>query len=465
MIHPPVPPAAWAAEGARVAGALAEVAAAVIVGRDAEAAALVAIGIARAQRQDRRCAIGDLTGGTGPLRVPGAMGLAECVRDGRPISEIARPLADDDRTFLLPAGDAAGDPIQIFTSPRWPRLIAGFREMDALLLLVATVDAPRLDALIAEVDGVVAVDLPVALTRGFPLLGTADRPEDELPPIPRSMPDLGTAQGVGAGRAGATGRAGAPPRRTGRRLGRRIALALVLGALATAAALSISRRRAATDAAGNAGPAPSGAGAASSAPTGAATSPSAGGSPASDDDREAPVRADTITLGAVVNPGDSARAATFAIELVAANTSSGANSALTTRGLRLPAPTLAPVPLGSDGRPWFRALTGAWRDRAEAEAFLADLRDRGLVRPTVGRVLRAPYALQLARGVPPEDVPAALAGWAERGVPAYALLQDDGRARIYVGAFETSGQSVLLAASLRDLGVAPVVAFRTGRTF
>lgn len=453
MIHPPVPPAAWAAEGARVAGALAEVAAAVIVGRDAEAAALVAIGIARAQRQDRRCAIGDLTGGTGPLRVPGAMGLAECVRDGRPISEIARPLADDDRTFLLPAGDAAGDPIQIFTSPRWPRLIAGFREMDALLLLVATVDAPRLDALIAEVDGVVAVDLPVALTRGFPLLGTADRPEDELPPIPRSMPDLGTAQGVGAGRAGATGWAGAPPRRTGRRLGRRIALALVLGGLATVAALNIAKRRAATADSGRTEPA---ADAAEEAATGAAA-------PA--DERDTPVRADTITLGAVVNPGDSARAATFAIELVAANTSSGANSALTTRGLRLPAPTLAPVPLGSDGRPWFRALTGAWRDRAEAEAFLADLRDRGLVRPTVGRVLRAPYALQLARGVPPEDVPAALAGWAERGVPAYALLQDDGRARIYVGAFETSGQSVLLAASLRDLGVAPVVAFRTGRTF
>lgn len=452
MIHPPVPPAAWAAEGARVAGALADVAAAVIVGRDAEAAALVAIGIARAQRQDRRCAIGDLTGGTGPLRVPGAMGLAECVRDGRPISEIARPLADDDRTFLLPAGDAAGDPIQIFTSPRWPRLIAGFREMDALLLLVATVDAPRLDALIAEVDGVVAVDLPVALTRGFPLLGTADRPEDELPPIPRGMPDLGTAQGVGAARDGASGRAGAPPRRTGRRLGRRIALALVLSGLATVAALNIAKRRAATADPGQTEPAD----VAEVAATGAA---------APEDERDAPVRADTITLGAVVNPGDSARAATFAIELVAANTSSGANSALTTRGLRLPAPTLAPVPLGSDGRPWFRALTGAWRDRAEAEAFLADLRDRGLVRPTVGRVLRAPYALQLARGVPPEDVPAALAGWAERGVPAYALLQDDGRARIYVGAFETSGQSALLAASLRDLGVAPVVAFRTGRTF
>jgi hypothetical protein len=179
----------------------------------------------------------------------------------------------------------------------------------------------------------------------------------------------------------------------------------------------------------------------------------------------APLQVDTLTLGAIVNPGDSAIAANFAVELVAANTPSGANSGLAMRGVELPAPTLAPVALGSDGRPWFRALTGAWRERGEAEAFLATLRARGLVRGNVGRVLRVPYALLLATGVSTEEVPAALAGWAARGVPAYALLQDDGRARLYVGAFETFDQSVLLASSLRDVGVAPRVAFRTGRTF
>ena len=67
------------------------------------------------------------------------------------------------------------------------------------------------------------------------------------------------------------------------------------------------------------------------------------------------------------------------------------------------------------------------------------------MRPNAGRVLRAPYALLLVRDVPTEEVPAALARWAERGIAAYALLQDDGRARLFVGAFETLDQSVLLA--------------------
>ena len=58
----------------------------------------------------------------------------------------------------------------------------------------------------------------------------------------------------------------------------------------------------------------------------------------------------------------------------------------------LPAPTLTPVPLGSDGRPWYRASLSA-------------------------------------------------------------------------GAVETPGQSVLAALSLRDIGVEPVLAFRTGRMF
>ncbi len=174
---------------------------------------------------------------------------------------------------------------------------------------------------------------------------------------------------------------------------------------------------------------------------------------------------DTITLGAVVNPDDSANASGFSVELVAANTPAGANSGLAMRGVKLPAPTLTPVLLGADGRPWYRALAGAWHARTEAEAFLATLRDRGLVRDDVGRVLRAPYALLLVEGMPPEQATAAISQWEARGIPAYALLQDDGRASLFAGAFETPGQSVLVALSLRDIGVEPVLAFRTGRTF
>lgn len=431
MIHPPVPPARWAAEGARAASALEAVASVLVVGREASAAALVAIGLARAQPGDRRTAIGDLAQGAGPLRVDGAPGLLDCIQDGRPVSEIARPLGGDDRVFLLPSGPPTTDQAALFASPRWPPLVAGFREVDALLLLVATADAPGLEALIAVVDGVVAVDLPTPVTRTWPVLATVDRPEEELPLL---TPGGSRAQ-----------RAARPARRRSR--ARRFAAGAVILSL-SAGAVAIGLRT----------PAQEGGGVAAAAlAEGAAVPEPPAETPA--------IVTDTLTLGEIVNPADSGIAADFAIELVAANTPAGANSGLVMRGLRLPAPTLAPVLIGSDGRPWYRALTGAWHDRAEAEAFLGSLRDRGLVRPRMGRVLRAPYAFVLASGVPRAEVEAALARWTAEGIAAYALLQDDGRARLYVGAFETLDQSVLLASSLRDLGVAPRLAFRTGRSF
>jgi hypothetical protein len=63
------------------------------------------------------------------------------------------------------------------------------------------------------------------------------------------------------------------------------------------------------------------------------------------------------------------------------------------------------------------------------------------------------------------EVPAALARWSARGVAAYALTQDDGRVRLLAGAFETPDQAAVLAVSLRDAGVPPLVVFRIGRMF
>jgi len=431
----PVSPEEWAAEGERVAGALEDVAAALVIGRDPRVAAQVALGIAKAQRGDRRVAIGDVAGDLPELRgAPDAPGLLECFRDGLPVSAIATPHLEDARLFILPSGNGPVAERLVLESARWPRLIAGFREVDALLLIVVPADAPGLPTLIAQVDGVIAVDLPPAVMRAWPLLATVDRPEAELPPLAPLPPH--------------------PKELARARLLRRLrvgTLALLVTALAGAASWWVINRAAAGAAAVAAGE-PS---------TAAADTPGAAGAPAA----SASSAADTITLGAVVNPEDSLRSSHFALELVAANTPAGANSSLAMRGQKLPAPTVSPVQLGADGRTWYRALTGAWRDRAEAEAFLVSLRDRGLVRQDVGRVLRAPYALLLAESVPPGAVPAALAQWEARGIGAYALLQDDGNARLFAGAFETPGQAVLLALSLRDAGAVPAVAVRTGRMF
>ncbi len=435
MTSDPVSPEEWAAEGERVAGALEDVAAALVIGRDPRIAAQVALGIAKAQRGDRRVAIGDVAGDLPELRgTPDAPGLLECFRDGLPVSAIATPHLDDARLFILPSGNGPVAERLVLESARWPRLIAGFREVDALLLIVVPADAPGLPTLIAQVDGVIAVDLPPAVMRAWPLLATVDRPEQELPPLAPLPPH--------------------PKELARTRLLRRLrvgTLALLVAALAGAASWWVIHRAAAGAAAVAAGE-PS---------IAAPDAPGSAGAPAA----ATGSTADTITLGAVVNPEDSLRSSHFALELVAANTPAGANSSLAMRGQRLPAPTVSPVQLGADGRTWYRALTGAWRDRAEAEAFLVSLRDRGLVRQDVGRVLRAPYALLLAESVPPGAVPAALAQWEARGIGAYALLQDDGNARLFAGAFETPGQSVLLALSLRDAGAVPVVAVRTGRMF
>lgn len=427
MIHPPVPPELWAAEGARNAGALDDVAAALVIGSDPGVAALVALAIARAQPGDRRVAVADLVGGLPGLEPAGpdpAPGLLDCVRDGLPVSAIARPLADDPRVFILPAGGPEVGTRLVLESARWPRLVAGFREVDALLLLVVRADAPGLGTLRSAMDGVVAVDLPPVVARAWPLLATVDRPEPELPPV-----------------------APIPERPAARRRGPRVAAAMAgLAALALTAWWGLAARspRAADGAAVADG------------------APSAVAAPVPPPADPAP---DTITIGAVVNPEDSLATAAFTVELVAANTPAGANSGLDLPGASLPVPTLVPVLLGADGRPWYRALTGAWRARAEAEAFLAPLRARGLVQEDGGRVLRAPYALLLAEGVPPEQASAAVTEWSSRGIPAYALLQDDGSVRLFAGAFETPGQSVLVALSLRDLGAEPRLAFRTGRTF
>jgi hypothetical protein len=52
-----------------------------------------------------------------------------------------------------------------------------------------------------------------------------------------------------------------------------------------------------------------------------------------------------------------------------------------------------------------------------------------------------------------------------RGVPAYALVQDDDSVRLFAGAFETAAAAVPLDADLRAAGLAPQLAYRTGRTF
>ena len=463
MIPAPLPPETWVAEGARVAERVTGVSAVVVIGREPEVTALVARGIASVASGERAVALADLIGDVTALGVPHPVpGLRECFRDGIPVSDTAQPLEGAPQIFVLPHGTARLDAYALAGHPRWRPLIAGFRRTEGLLLIVALAGTEGLDLLIEASDGVIAVDLPPMLVRQWPLVATVDRPE-ELPPI--LVSDAGRALleerlQSAATRSPTDARDGVAPAApwtaravpTWLRTPRGAAL-LVGGALLLAlGARWLARGPGPTVLAALRAPAPA------PAPTDTLFWPDTAARP------DIPV--DTITLGPVVNPQDSLATAAFTVQLVAANSVTGANSSLVRRGgTSLPAATIAPVQRDGDGRTWYRALVGAWQDPQEAERFLEALRRDGTVEAASGRVLRAPYALQLAEGMAAAEVPAALARWSARGVAAYALTQDDGRVRLLAGAFETPDQAAVLAVSLRDAGVPPLVVFRIGRMF
>lgn len=430
MTDAPLPPSAWADEGTRVASALNEVAAAIVTGRDPEATAAVALGIARAHAPERRVAVADLVGGLALLTpLDDQPGLLECLRDGEPISGIGQPLPGDPEVYVLPSGRGPIAERWVFESARWERLVAGFREVDALLLLVAPAGAPGLGALIARVDGVVAVDLPPTEVRAWPLLATVDHPEPELPPIPVRRTPLEGAP------------AALPPRQKGR--GRYLLAGIAVLAASVAGGNWWIKSR----------PTP--------LPVVAAvdtipadTTPLAPEPPTVE-----------VTLGPLVNPGDSAIASGFAVELVAANTLPSANSRLASLTDPAPAMTIAPVVIGTAARPWFHALVGAWTQRREAEAWLASQRATGVMGATAGRVVTVPYALLLEDSLAVSETAAAVSRWESVGIRAYGLLQDDGRVRVFAGAFESASQAGWLASMLRDTGATPLLAYRTGRAF
>jgi hypothetical protein len=413
----------WEEEGRRTAGSLDGVAAAVVLGANLEAAALVARGIARAVATRRHVALGDLAGDLAPLyELAGgedAPGLTDCFREGLPLNDVARPAPGSDSLFVLPSGAPPVAVPEIFSHERWPRLVAGFAQAGALLLLVAPVDAPGLAALVAVTSGVIMVDTPPGSVKRFPVLATIDAPEP--PRASTSSRSTRMAWWVAAALVAVT--AGAGVWRT-------------FGG-------SLTSHR--TDA--------------GIAPAVAATPPTSAPVPAR--------TADTLHLSDPVAPADSAAIASFAVEVVAASTLAGANSFLAdnreTTSLR--GATVSPVTAGGGSTLWYKVIVGACPDRACADALLDALRRERLAGDAEGRVVRLPYAVLLEANVDRSRLVQVVQSWSGRGVTPYALVQTDGSVRVFAGAFETPAQAAPLAVALRAARVAPAVAFRTGRMF
>jgi hypothetical protein len=73
-----------------------------------------------------------------------------------------------------------------------------------------------------------------------------------------------------------------------------------------------------------------------------------------------------------------------------------------------------------------------------------------------------PLALRLADSISVDSAHALAQRYLARGIPAYVLTTAAGGA-VYVGAFTTSDDAGPLTASLRRIGLSPVLAARTGR--
>jgi len=409
----------------------------VVVGHNPDQTGQVALGIARAQSAHRRVTLGDLFADSPPIRQlvhdDDAHGLVEAIAYGISLTRVTRPVSGSTRLFVIPSGSEPPDYDELLSNPRWASVAAEARTTASLLVLAAPAGAAGIADLVAATDGVVVVgdakpagieaSAVVAMLRESRPSAAREHRASRAVAIKRrqfkvtSMPGIALLSlivilvGWLAYRplAGGPARLGPKPDTVTHRV--------IPSPIAVQPA-----------------------------------NPSAG--------------VDTAAIDApymVANPGDSLATAAFAVELVAANTLSGAILKLQQDGNNVPTETFSPAQV--QGATWYKVVSGAYTTRAQADSLLRALRQHKLLDRSSGTVVRLPFAFLIDSGLPPAAVPGVVSMWGYRGQPAYALQQTNGSAWLLVGAFESVGQSALAVPSLRAAGIKPLLVYRKGRSF
>jgi hypothetical protein len=424
-------PVAWEDAGRQVAPILGSYSAIVVISSDPLAAAYVALGIARAEAEHRRSVVGDLVGDLPPLRSlvkdEDAPGITDSLLYGVSLNKIGYEVEGTKNLYVMPSGT---DPLiddEVMQSRRWTKLAAGFAQAGAFLALVANSAAPGLEDLLDQLDGAVLVkdiDLPAAPSALILARVSGPTPTLKIP----------------LRRISAAAKRWPHPKWLYPALGALLVLLIAGGAWALFAGRSSPRQKVLT---------------AKAVPAPVLPPPR-------------PV-AETVHVAPPENTGDSAIAAAFSVELLLANTAEGANLFVKKNGAVLPAAAVSPVPIGSERATWYRVTAGAYTTRNQADSLLLSLRRGGILAgDSTGSVMVAPLAL-LVDSVPTQGgitdaVRAAVQRYITRGLSVYPLMQVDGGARLYAGAFATPNQSVELSKNLRAAGLKPVLVYRTGST-
>jgi hypothetical protein len=415
----------WEEAGRGIASLISDYWAIAVVSSDPNAAAEVALGIARAESRHRRAVVGDLVGDlaavTELVDTDDSHGISDSFLYGISLSSIGREVPGEKNLVVMLSGIEPVFDLEIIASQRWERLAAGFGEVGALLLLVAQADTPGLSELLAHLNGVILVrDQEVASARDSLVLARVPaparltvRPEEPQAPVEE------------------------PPPRDIRRLLAIAALCVVL--LAVAGVIAFQKIWP--------GAKPTRATAHAVAPT-AITPP------------------ETLYVSPPANPDEAGSAAGFAVELVAANTAEAANLEMRRHGASLPSATVTPVPIGPERATWYKLIAGAYTERREADSLLTALRASKILDDSSGTVVDAPLAL-LVDSLPSQnwtsaDLKKFIDSYSARGFSVYPLLQKDGRVRLYAGAFGGGEQAGALLKSLRAAGIVPQLVYRTG---
>jgi len=403
----------------------------VVTSSDPVAAAHVALGIGRAEAQHRRVVIGDLVGDLPPLRSlvseEDPHGITDSFLYGVSLNKIGYEVAGTDKLYVMPTGTDPVIDAEIFRSARWKRLATGFGEAGALLLLVAGSDATGLSDLVEQTDGVVLVkDADLGAAPSALVLARVASPTPTLK-IP--------LHSIGARAASWKQHRWFYP-----------ALAAIALLLIASVGLAVILTRL-----GQARPRPT---RVVAKPVPAPTPPPPRPPP------------ETLYIAPPANRNDSASAAAFTVELLVANTAEGANLFVRKNGAALPAPAVSPILIDPEQTKWYKVTAGAYARRYQADSLLFALRRSRVLTDSAGTVTRAPLALVVdsvpTQGGIVDAVRATVQKYTVRGLQVYALMQDDGSALIYAGAFARADQLAELIKTLRGAGLRAMLVYRMG---